>query len=167
MEFQDRVSAYPNRYLLTRDDGSKYYVILERADEPIVPGTPLNAETFNGLFRNSIIETGEKNGLKYHVYSDGTAECWGEVTITVIKVGAECRGYVYKSNLAVDFSQIDFANVSLLWGDGDPNVFKSAIISNIETNVETSALVVRFLYANISERTPGVRLSIHVRGVVA
>lgn len=53
MEFEDRVSAYPNRYVLTTQDGSAYYVILERADEPIVPGTPLNAETFNSMF-NSI-----------------------------------------------------------------------------------------------------------------
>lgn len=49
MAFEDRVSAYPNRYVLTTEDGSVSYVILERADEPIVPGTPLNAETLNGL----------------------------------------------------------------------------------------------------------------------
>lgn len=49
MEFQDRVSAYPNRYLLTDENGNTSYVHLERADEPTVPGTPLNADTFNSL----------------------------------------------------------------------------------------------------------------------
>ena len=49
MEFIDRVSAYPNRYLLTDENGNAYYVVLERADEPTKVGTPLNAETFNNM----------------------------------------------------------------------------------------------------------------------
>ena len=49
MEFIDRVSAYPNRYLMTTEDGKASYVVIERADEPITVGTPLNAETFNSL----------------------------------------------------------------------------------------------------------------------
>lgn len=49
MEFIDRVSAYPNRYLLIEADGSQRYVVIERADEPVTVGTPLNAETFNSL----------------------------------------------------------------------------------------------------------------------
>lgn len=49
MEFIDRVSAYPNRYLLTNENGDTSYVYLERADEPTVVGTPLNADTFNSL----------------------------------------------------------------------------------------------------------------------
>ena len=47
--FVDRESAYPNRYLVTPDNGSAYYALLERADEPVTAGTPLNAETFNNL----------------------------------------------------------------------------------------------------------------------
>lgn len=47
--FVDRESAYPNRYLVTPDSGSPYYCLLERADEPVTPGTPLNAETFNNM----------------------------------------------------------------------------------------------------------------------
>lgn len=52
MEFVDRQSTYPNRYKITREDGTFEYVTLERADEPTVAGTPLNAETFNSLFAN-------------------------------------------------------------------------------------------------------------------
>lgn len=47
--FIDRESAYPNRYLVTPDNGSAYYALLTRADEPVTPGTPLNAATFNKL----------------------------------------------------------------------------------------------------------------------
>jgi hypothetical protein len=49
MEFVDRVSAYPNRYLMTDENGHASYVVLEKADEPTTVGTPLNAETFNGM----------------------------------------------------------------------------------------------------------------------
>lgn len=47
--FVDRVSAYPNQYRLVPQGGSPSLVTLERADEPTTPGTPLNAETLNGL----------------------------------------------------------------------------------------------------------------------
>lgn len=47
--FVDRESAYPNRYRVIPESGDAYYVVLERADEPVTPGTPLNAETFNGM----------------------------------------------------------------------------------------------------------------------
>jgi hypothetical protein len=49
IEFKDRVSTYPNRYLVTLENGTNYYAILERADEPTNPGTPLNASTLNQL----------------------------------------------------------------------------------------------------------------------
>lgn len=51
--FADRQSAYPNRYKITPDSGSSYYVTLERADEPTVAGTPLNAATLNQLVEES------------------------------------------------------------------------------------------------------------------
>ncbi len=47
--FVDRESAYPNRYRVIPESGNPYYIILERDDEPVTPGTPLNAETFNGM----------------------------------------------------------------------------------------------------------------------
>lgn len=58
MAFIDRVSAYPNRYILTTADGNASYVILERADEPTVVGTPLNAETFNAMTAEFIPTSG-------------------------------------------------------------------------------------------------------------
>ncbi len=49
MEFVDRKSTYPNRYTMTDENGNVSQVFLERADEPVAEGTPLDAETFNAL----------------------------------------------------------------------------------------------------------------------
>lgn len=43
---QDRVSTYPNRWKLTPVAGQTNIYDFERADEPVVAGTPLNKATF-------------------------------------------------------------------------------------------------------------------------
>lgn len=51
MEFVDRKPRYPNRVLITPESGgSPYYAKVVRADEPTVPGTPLNAANLGKLF---------------------------------------------------------------------------------------------------------------------
>lgn len=59
-QFVDRKSTYPNRYKITRADGSSEYVTLERADSPTVAGTPLNAATFNSMM-TGFSETNHKH----------------------------------------------------------------------------------------------------------
>lgn len=49
MHFVDREAKYPNRWTMTKTDGSSEVVTLIRNDEPIVEGTPMNAETLNTL----------------------------------------------------------------------------------------------------------------------
>ena len=49
MVFEDRVSKYPGRWTLVREDGSSEVVTLVRNDEPIKDGTPINASTLNEL----------------------------------------------------------------------------------------------------------------------
>lgn len=53
--FVDRKSAKPHRYKVIPENGEPYYVVLERADEPVVEGTALNAETFNNILTDSYI----------------------------------------------------------------------------------------------------------------
>lgn len=53
--FIDRKSAKPKRYKVIPETGNPYYVVLERADEPLVDGTPLNAETFNNILNDTYI----------------------------------------------------------------------------------------------------------------
>lgn len=48
-KFVDRQSANPGRFKMTLKDGTAYYVTLERADNPIIAGTPLNAATLNAM----------------------------------------------------------------------------------------------------------------------
>ena len=49
MVFEDRISKYPGRWTMVREDGSSEVVTLVRNDEPIKRGTPINAETLNEL----------------------------------------------------------------------------------------------------------------------
>lgn len=47
--FTDRVPEKPGRVKITPEEGTAFYALLERADEPIQVGTPLNAGTFNEM----------------------------------------------------------------------------------------------------------------------
>ena len=50
MEFIDRRAVKPNRFKVTPENGAAaYYVTMERADEVVVEGTPLNAATLNTI----------------------------------------------------------------------------------------------------------------------
>lgn len=49
MEWLDRVPTYPGRVKITKEDGTFEYVTIERADEPTVVGTPVNAANMNAL----------------------------------------------------------------------------------------------------------------------
>ena len=60
MVFEDRVSRHPNTYTMRDENGNVSTVLLERADDPIVPGTPLNAETFNGFAAEIAAELANK-----------------------------------------------------------------------------------------------------------
>ena len=49
LEFKDRVPQKPGRVKITPEEGTAFYATLERADEPIEVGTPLNAGNFNAM----------------------------------------------------------------------------------------------------------------------
>ena len=49
VQFVDRVPTYPGRIKFTKEDGTVIYGVWERADNPSVEGTPLNAATFNAM----------------------------------------------------------------------------------------------------------------------
>lgn len=79
-QFVDRKSTFPNRYKIIRADGSSEYVTLERADEPTVPGTPLNAATFNSM-QSGFSETGHG-----HAASDITSGTFSTARIPNISM---------------------------------------------------------------------------------
>ena len=45
----DRVPTNPNRMKITPENGSPYYATVERADNPSVEGTPVNARNLNAM----------------------------------------------------------------------------------------------------------------------
>ena len=47
--FKDRVPQMPGRVKITTEDGMSQYATIERADEPVEEGTPLNAKHFNEM----------------------------------------------------------------------------------------------------------------------
>lgn len=49
MHFVDRKAKYPGRWTMEKSDGTSEVVTLIRNDEPIVEGTPMNANTLNTL----------------------------------------------------------------------------------------------------------------------
>ena len=49
LEFTDRVPQKPGRVKITPEEGTAFYATMERADEPIQEGTPLNARNFNEM----------------------------------------------------------------------------------------------------------------------
>lgn len=49
MRFIDRKAKYPGRWTMKKSDGTSEVVTLVRNDEPIVEGTPMNANTLNAL----------------------------------------------------------------------------------------------------------------------
>ena len=60
LEFKDRVPQKPGRVKITPEEGSAFYATMERADDPIVDGTPLNAKNFNemvAMIRSVDLET--------------------------------------------------------------------------------------------------------------
>lgn len=49
MHFVDRKAKYPGRWTMMKSDGTSEIVTLIRNDEPVVEGTPMNADTLNTL----------------------------------------------------------------------------------------------------------------------
>lgn len=49
MHFVDRKAKYPGRWTMMKSDGISEIVTLIRNDEPVVEGTPMNADTLNTL----------------------------------------------------------------------------------------------------------------------
>lgn len=49
IKWVDRVPTNPNRMKITPENGSSYFATVERADNPTVTGTPVNAQNLNAM----------------------------------------------------------------------------------------------------------------------
>lgn len=102
----DRVPTYPNRIKISREDGSSEYVTWERADEPVVEGTPINKALFDsiaadlaeGLSANKTIyvSTAGSDAL-----GDGTStNPYATIQKAVDKLPKNLNGYTAAINIA-------------------------------------------------------------------
>lgn len=69
----DRVPTYPNRIKLIKSNGTSEYVTWERADEPIVEGTPINRALFESI-ATDIGMTGDRTVFVSPAGSDNLGE---------------------------------------------------------------------------------------------
>ena len=66
--FKDRVPQKPGRVKITPENGTPFYAIMERADEPIEVGTPLRAGVFNEMvarIQPVDLDTSVEDGVKH------------------------------------------------------------------------------------------------------
>lgn len=132
--FTDRESAYPNKYLVTPETGNPYYVILERADEPVVAGTPLNAETFNTLIADLVamaedagIPLPSKATVGQYVRVKAVDEN-GEITETETANAVE--------NIPVTVDDAGYTDISGLRQATDVSVVKSGSTITVTTTLQ-------------------------------
>lgn len=118
-----------------------------------------------------ITETGEKNGMKYTVYSDGTAECWGVARATLLGAsGSSARGYCnLYFNLPLEFSMFDSVHANIVDTASDPtDVFRNFVVQSIDADAGKSKLYVNLnFYSYNGNAIDSVSFFVAVRGVVA
>lgn len=69
IKFVDRVPTRPGRIKITPEDGSNpWYGVMERADEPSVEGTPINATNLNAMQQNQ----GMSGNMTVYVATSGS-----------------------------------------------------------------------------------------------
>ena len=104
--WEDRVPTYPGRMKITYPDGRSEYVTLERADEPTVSGTPVNAENLNSMV--SDIKTAKETAEEAKEVADGKASFGGGAYFNGVNLGAaDATAYIYSEGGDVNFRYAD------------------------------------------------------------
>lgn len=136
----DRVPTYPNRIKVTKSDGTSEYVTWERADEPTVPGTPINKALFD-----SIVEDIGLNANKTVYVStagsdalgDGTAaNPYATITKALNSIPRNLNGYDALISIAagvydedVNITRFSGGNVVLTGATGNSVAIRSLLVS--------------------------------------
>lgn len=100
----DRVPTYPNRIKVTKSDGTSEYVTWERADEPTVPGTPIN----KALFDSIVEDIGLNESKTLYVSTAGSdalgdgsaANPYATITRAISTIPKNQNGFDVKINIA-------------------------------------------------------------------
>lgn len=158
----DRVPTYPNRIKITKSDGTSEYVTWERADEPVVEGTPIN----KALFDSIAADIGLASAMTVYVSNagsdalgDGTsANPYATIAKAVDVLPKNLNGYDAQIHIDTGTYEEDveiarFSNGSvILTGDTDAAVsLKSLRVSSgAMVQVTNIALTITGSYSNLA-----------------
>ena len=140
----DRVPTNPNRMKITPENGSPYYATVERADNPSVEGTPVNARNLNAMQ--------EAAGLSAHktVYvattgsdavGDGSqASPFATITKALSTIPKNLNGFSAAINIAagiysenVTIQHFGNGNLALTGVSGASVTVTSMLVDNVKT----------------------------------
>lgn len=150
--------------------GSGWIEITESEFEVLCPDFPTPSESKP---TKHITQIGEKNGMKYTIYSDGTVECWGIVFVTADGTDGTWYHCDLASYLPSQIKEIDSAQVTALNVPWDATEDEHFALSVYSVNIRMrGGLGVQFgyfengigNYKKLNKRVENVGLSVHVWG---
>ena len=112
IKFVDRVPTRPGRIKITPENGSApWYGVMERADEPSVVGTPINAENLNAMQQNQ----GMSANMTVYVATSGSDSLgngsrtapYATITKALSVIPKQLNGYTGTINIAAGVYEED------------------------------------------------------------
>ena len=133
----DRVPTYPNRIKLIKSNGTSEYVTWERADEPVVEGTPINKALFDSIAQDvglNVARSVYVSGSGSDSLGDGTsANPFATITKALDSLPKNLNGFD--------------ANINIVAGTYNENVVVSGFFGGnvILTGAANSSITIRSL----------------------
>lgn len=169
IEFVDRESGTPGRVKITPEDGSApFYAVVERADEPVVVGTPLNAASLNAAQETLAYQdsTAVHTYKRVYLATNGDDANTGETTaVPMATVKAAIRKYA-KWHKYLDIYLADGTyteNIGTISTDSCSLSIRStsadidAVTINMETMLETHINQFRLYNITLNMTATGIR----------
>lgn len=167
--FIDRKASRPGRVKITPEDGSKaYYAVLERADEPTVTGTALNAASLNEAQENLVYQDSASVHTYKRVYvatNGNDANTGASTSVPMATIRAAIRKYakwhkyldIYLADgeYTENIGTISTDNCSLSIRSTSSN--KDVVTLNMDTMLEAHINQFRLYNMTINMTATGIR----------
>lgn len=178
IQWVDRVATYPGRIRLTPENGDPaFYATMERADDPTVTGTPINAENLNAAQNtlNFTSDTSISTYKKVFVATTGNDGNGGEsaaAPLATIKAAIRKYAYWYKM-LEISLADgvytenlgtvaLDQCNIIIRSTSGN----RDSVTLNLSTTTETSVPAIRLYNLTLNMTVNNTRLFAVASGVL-
>lgn len=178
IEWVDRVATYPGRIKLTPENGDPaFYATMERADEPTVLGTPINAENLNAAQNtlNFTSGTSVSTYMKVYVATTGNDSNTGATTAAPLAtIKAAIRKYAYWCKMlevsladgvyTEDLGVIALDQCSIIIRSTSGN--RDSVTLNLSTVIETNVPAIRLYDLTLNMTVNNTRLFSVASGVL-